>query len=221
MSSSSESRSMTIDPVIRPLIDIVKHYPARNFERRALMLIWIVNLVKPVSAIEIAKIMDYNYRKTLDLFLKLRDSGLVIEVKGEPRSLCYVGSENLRIYVENGVVSGNTPMGRTPNLYVLKELSRIDRTLFLTQFSKTPTDMIEYAWKKIQDYVEEITPRYKETLLDDLKFVGSKLGDVLQVLMDDKILVLDKQENHTDAVLRPRTGRAYRIPIVGHIKRVF
>ena len=201
-----------IDNLVKPVIDIIKYYPDREFERRTLLFTWAANLFKPVAAVEASKILGYDYKNVRELFMKLAKSSVLVGV-ADGAKYCRVVLDGLQLYVRKDVIIGSKLSGRPPKLYVFQERQAINMNDFIWLFNQNSTEVWASAAQKILDLACTLDTSYKKDLLEDYFFLKNKIGPVIRSLRDYRIVFLERKGDRAQLTVPLRGEKAcYNIP---------
>jgi hypothetical protein len=209
----------TIEKLTNPILDIIKYYPYHEVERRILFFTWAVNIFKPVGAVEVARILGYNYGGVHNLFAKMEKSGLLTHVD-DNANYSRVGSEKLPIYVRNDVLVGLPIGGRPPKLYIFKERLEVDMDYFVRCFNRENNKIWKFASSKIFEHVRGLDSSYIDALVDDCLFLCDKIAPVIQMLQDYGTIFIERKPNTADINVRLRNEVVnYKVPRVEPFRR--
>jgi hypothetical protein len=209
-----------ISRLVNPLITIIRYYPNRRFERRILFFTWAANLFKPVAAVEVSKVLGYDYYQVRNLFAKLNGSSALVCVD-DGASYCRIGSDALPLYVQKDVLVGRGLAGRPPRLYVLKERLGIDMDGFMRDFNENGTQIWESAVSRVMEVARSLDPAYLAELIEDCLFVWKKVGPLLQMLSDHGVISIERTKDETDVNVPLKRGKLnYRVPMLKPLGRL-
>jgi hypothetical protein len=210
-----------VDKLLEPLLDVIRYYPDREFERRTLIFTWAANLVKPMAVTEVTEILGYGYRRVRELFIKLVQSGVLSEVDDGERYCC-IGDSSLTLYVQKGIVRGRPLPGRLPTMYIFRKRLDIDPEQFRRQFNEFGLEIIRYVERKTNELAEEISPIYHRTLLADWNCIVEKVTRVFRMLVNEGIISISRTQSYADVKVKLRQGEIrYAVPRVERLNSLF
>lgn len=209
-----------IDKLVLPVIEIIRYYPNREIQRRSLLLTWAANLFKPMAAVEISRILGYDYKRVWQLFTELSRSSVLVEVD-DGAAYCRVGTEGLPLYVRRDAIVGERLSGRPPILYVFKERPEIDMVDFIERFNRDSDKAWKYATQKVLGFIRDFDVSYQEELRNDALFLLDKIKPVLRLLEAYGTIFIDRKAAPTRLEVPLKgTSAYYNIPSTEPFGRV-
>jgi hypothetical protein len=218
----SELSESDIDCLVNPIMDIVKYNYDDEYTRRILFLAWIANLFKPISAMEVAEILDYDYRRVSNILASLERSS-VLTIAKDQSAYSQVALQDLTLYLPKNVQLGNRITGRPPKLYVFRARSKVDMDKFIVKFNQNNHAFWSRIVSKAFRLVDQLDPTYRLKLVGDYYFLMGRITPLLRALRDDGIISVKKTptgETVVDVKWRRNTA-TYALPASRPLDKLF
>jgi len=201
-----------IDSLFSPILDIVKYYPDDEESRRTLLFAWVASIFKPISAVEVAEILGYDYRRISDLFTKLEKSSVFVANADSAYSRIAIGV--LTVYLPRNLEIGDRINGRPPRLYVFRARLGIDLDRLIMRFNEDNEGVWRRVVSRISDFVVEMDPAYRVQLVSDYYFLFDRISKLLRALRDEGAISLSRgPTGQTIVAVRWRRGKSsYELP---------
>lgn len=207
-----ETSDELVEKLTEPLVDIIEFFNPKD--RRALFLLYCVNLFKPAFTSELSSILGYNNKKVWYLIKKLKERGVIEKINLNPQNWVKFEHDGITLYLPKEYFHRHTSKieGKLPDAFMWRGFMKINRERLIRSIAEDSQHLLSRIENLLMDFVNQLSKSKRGELLEDAIFVISRMQKLVSVLQTEGMIRFTIQENHRSVVVSTGKGN-YLIPI--------